>query len=201
MAGEPTPDSLEKNIPSPPSSEEAAPGEDFAPAAVGEETAEEKIQKLEAEKKQLLDQLLRKQAELENFRKRVDRDKEEHLQYALFNTVKTLLPILDGFELALQSDGGGEEYRRGVELIYQQFYSALQKLGLEAVESKGREFDPHLHEAIATMETDQYPDHEIVEELQRGYFFKQRLLRPALVKVARRPAQEELSKNPDGIPE
>ncbi|MBI4459335.1 MAG: nucleotide exchange factor GrpE [Acidobacteria bacterium] len=154
---------------------------------------EETVRKLEADKKQLSDQLLRKQAELENFRKRVAREKEEFLQYSLFEAVKSFLPILDGFELALESDGGGEDYRKGVELIYQQLRSTLQKLGLEPLEIQGQQFDPHLHEAIATVVTDQYPEHQIVEEIQRGYLFKQRLLRPAWVKVAKNPLAEENS--------
>lgn len=144
------------------------------------------MRQLQEEKKQLMDQLLRKQAETENFRKRTEREKAEFMQYSLFNAVKELLPILDGFELALGSDGGGEDYRKGVELIYQKLIGALKKLGLQPVESKGREFDPRMHQAVATVETDQRPDHEIVEELQRGYFFKDRLLRPAMVKVAKR---------------
>lgn len=151
----------------------------------------ETIQKLQAEKKHLLDQLLRKQAELENFRKRAEKEKDDFLQYALFDAVKSLLPVLDGFDLALESGGSGEDYRKGVELIHQQLHGVLQKMGMKRVETKGRRFDPRLHEAVATIETDQCPEHEIVEELQRGYFFKDRLLRPAMVTVARRPADHD----------
>ncbi len=147
------------------------------------------MEKLLAEKRQLFDQLLRKQADLENFRKRTEREKSDFLKYSLFDTVKSLLPILDGFELALGDDNGGDEFRKGMRLIYKQLLDALQKLGLEAMEAKGHEFDPRLHEAVMTMETSEYPDQQIVEELQRGYFFKQRLLRPAMVKVAKQPAE------------
>ena len=172
--------------------EASSPKEDFAPEAASVEAfAQEMIRKLEAEKKQLLDQLVRKQAEMENVRKRTQREKEEFLQYSLFNTLQSLLPVLDGFELALASDGSGEEYRKGVELIYQQFCGALEKLGVEPIEAKDREFDPHLHEAVATQETDQYPDHQVIEEIQRGYYFKSRVLRPARVMVSQRPPAEE----------
>jgi molecular chaperone GrpE len=168
------------------SSEEVSPAEDFAPATASpaSDTADG-IRKLEAEKRSLMDQLLRKQAEFDNFRKRAQREKEEFLQYALFDAVKSLLPILDGFELAIGAEGGGEDYRKGVELIYQQLRTALRKLGLKEIETKGRQFDPSMHEAVSTLETVQYPDHEIVDELQKGYFFKERLLRPAMVQVAR----------------
>ena len=179
----------------PPDVEELSSAEDFSPAAAPPEAAgeameamEQAVGKLQAEKKQLMDQLLRKQAELENFRKRTEREKEEFLQYTLFDTVKSLLPILDGFELALRSEGIGDDYRKGVELIYQQLRGVLQKLGLKTVETEGRQFNPRLHEAVAAAETDQCPEHQIVEELQRGYFFKERLLRPAMVTVSKRPA-------------
>ncbi len=153
------------------------------------ENLEETMEKLLAEKRQLFDQLLRKQADLENFRKRTEREKSEFLKYSLFDAVKSLLPILDGFELALGDDDGGDEFRKGMRLIYKQLFDVLPKLGLEAIEAKGHAFDPRLHEAVMTMETSEYPDQQIVEELQRGYFIKQRLLRPALVKVAKHPGQ------------
>ena len=167
--------------------EATPPAEDFAPGTSPPEgNMEETVKKLREENTQLTDHLLRKQAEIENFRKRTEREKEDFMQYSLFNAVKDLLPVLDGFELALGSDGGGEDYRKGVALIYQKLSGALQKLGLKPVESKGREFDPRLHEAVATVESDEHAEHEIVEELQRGYFFKDRLLRPAMVTVAKR---------------
>ena len=166
------------------------------------------MEKLLAEKRQLFDQLLRKQADLENSRKRMEREKSEFLKYSLFEAVKSLLPILDGFELALSSDGGDDEFRKGMQMICKQLLDALQKLGLEVIEAKGREFDPRLHEAMMTVATREYPDQQIVEELQRGYFFKQRLLRPARVKVAKRlaaqpadPVAGSARKSPDVQPE
>lgn len=179
MPGEPT-----RDIPQP-SSEAADPAEDFTPSVAPEEAAAE-LEKLREENKKLNDQLLRKHAELENFRRRAEREKEEFVQYSLYSAVKELLPILDGFELALNSDGSGEEYRKGVALIYQTLSSALQRLGLKPIESKGQEFDPHKHQAVATVQTNEVPEHQVVDELQRGYFFKDRLLRPAMVTVAKR---------------
>jgi len=175
----------QKKMPNDFASPQSDPIEDFTPAA---ETSEE-IQKLRDENKQLTDQLLRKQAEVENFRKRAEREKDEFKQYAMSEALKAMLPILDGFERALKADAGGEEYRKGIELIYQQLLGTLQKLGVKPVEAKGRQFNPREHEAVATVETDEAEDHEVVEEMQRGYFYKDRLLRPAMVKVAKRTGQ------------
>jgi molecular chaperone GrpE len=116
--------------------------------------------------------------------------------------VESLIPVLDGFELALQSNGSGEDYRKGVELIYQQLLGALRRLGLEVVESEGKQFNPYMHEAVSMVETTEHEDQQILAELQRGYLFKNRLLRPARVKVAQRPAAEpNLSSPSDGTPE
>ena len=150
----------------------------------------------------MTDQLLRKQAEVENVRKRLTREKEEFQQYSLFQAVESLIPVLDGFELALQSNGSGEDYRKGVELIYQQLFGALRRLGLEAVESEGKQFNPYMHEAVSLVETDEVEDQQILAELQRGYLFKNRLLRPARVKVAQRPATQANPSSPsNGTPE
>ena len=175
------------------SREEASPQAQDAAAPSLENRAE--LQKLQEENKQLTDQLLRKQAELENFRKRTEKEKQEFLQYSLFDAVKSLLPILDGFELAMGANGGGEEYRKGIALIHLQLVKALQKLGLKRLDTHGQPFDPRLHEAVATLETDQHPDHQIVEELQPGYSFKDRLLRPAMVTVAKRASGNIQEKN------
>ena len=153
------------------------------------------IQKLNQDNKRLTDLLLRKQAELENFRKRTEKEKQEFMQYSLFDALKSLLPVLDGFELAMDANGSGEEYRKGIALIHQQLLNTLQKLGLKRIESKGLAFDPRLHEAVATLETNQHSDHHIVEELQPGYSFKDRLLRPAMVTVARSAGGESADNN------
>jgi molecular chaperone GrpE len=173
-----------------------AAGEDFSPPDVPEDDAAGVIRRLQAEKKELTDQLLRKHAEVDNIRKRLTREKEEFQQYSLFQAVEGLIPVLDAFELALQSDGSGDEYRKGVELIYQQLRNALQKLGLEPIESVGGQFNPYMHEAVSLVETDEYEDHHVLQELQRGYLFKNRLLRPARVQVAQRPSAETDSTPP-----
>ncbi|MGH6740565.1 MAG: nucleotide exchange factor GrpE, partial [Bradyrhizobium sp.] len=85
-------------------------------------------------------------------------------------------------------EGGGEHYRKGVEIIYLQFLGTLQRLGIEPIDAKGKPFDPNLHEAIAAVETTEVPEGQVVDELQRGFFYKQRLLRPSKVRVARRPS-------------
>ena len=150
-------------------------------------TAEETIQKLRDEIRQLNDQMLRKQAEFENIRKRMAKEKEEFQQYSLFSTLESLLPVLDGFKMAIKSSGDGESYRKGVEIIYQQFLTTLQRLGIEPIETKDQFFDPNLHEAVAAVDTDIYEDQQIVDELQAGFMYKQRLLRAARVRVASNP--------------
>src|SRR5580698_10054121 len=146
------------------------------------------VQKLRVERDTLIDRLARLQAEFENARKRTAREQQDFREYAMADAVKALLPILDSFERALQT-GSAErsEFRSGVELIYKQLQDALSKLGLRAIPAKGELFDPHLHEAIEMVDTTDAADHQILEELQRGYKLKDRLLRPSMVRVARNP--------------
>ena len=102
------------------------------------------------------------------------------------DAIKLLLPILDSFERALQSaPKQAGEFKNGVELIYKQLQDALAKLGVQPIPATGQSFDPHLHQAIEMVETDDVPDHQVVDELQRGYKLKERLLRPAMVRVAK----------------
>src|SRR5580692_1113385 len=146
------------------------------------------LQKLRVERDTLIDRLARLQAEFENARKRTAREQHDFREYAVADAVKALLPILDSFERALQTSAADRsEFRGGVELIYKQLQDALQKLGLRAINAKGELFDPHLHEAIEMVETTDAADHQVLEELQRGYKLKDRLLRPSMVKVARNP--------------
>jgi len=149
---------------------------------------ESELQKVRAERDTLLDRLARFQAEFENARKRAVREQQDYREYAVSDTVKSLLPILDSFERALQVSGNnGNDLRSGVELIYKQLQDALVKLGLRQIPAKGEPFDPHLHEAIEMVDTDEVEDHHVLDELQRGYKLKERLLRPAMVRVARNP--------------
>jgi len=155
--------------------------ESSAPAA---ESAES--QKLKGERDALLDRLARMQADFDNARKRAQREQQEFREYASADTVKAILPILDSMERALHASAAEKsDLRNGVELIYKQLLDALTKLGLRPIPAKGEPFDPRLHEAIEMVDTSEAEDHQILEELQRGYKFKDRLLRPSMVKVAR----------------
>ena len=142
-------------------------------------------QKLKAEYDELRDRLARMQAEFENARRRAAKEQQDFRDFAAADVIKTLLPVIDSFERALQAKSEGGEFRSGVELIYKQLQDALARLGVKAVPAKGEVFDPHYHEAIELVETTDAPDHQVIEELQRGYKFKDRLLRPAMVKVAK----------------
>jgi molecular chaperone GrpE len=143
-------------------------------------------ERLLTEKEGLYDRLLRKQAELENYRKRVQREKDEHIQHANLELVRALLPVLDGFERALQhrDSNAADQFYQGMELIYRHLQDTLKRAGLAPIEAQGKLFDPHVHQAVEAVEVSGCRDQEIVEELQRGYTFKHRLLRPAVVKVA-----------------
>ncbi len=149
---------------------------------------ESELQKVKAERDSLVDRLARAQAEFENARRRASKEQQDFRDYAAADAIKALLPALDSFERALESGRSeGGDFRGGVELIYKQLQDALAKLGVRPIPAKGEPFDPHYHEAIELVETTDVPDHEILEELQRGYKFKDRLLRPAMVKVAKNP--------------
>jgi len=117
-------------------------------------------------------------------RDRLLEERAETLEYANTESVRAILPILDDFERALRVEATGPEYARGMELIYQRLGDALKKLGLESITSKGQKFDPHVHHAVDMVETDEVDDHTILDEYQRGYNFRGRPLRPAMVKVA-----------------
>jgi molecular chaperone GrpE len=145
------------------------------------------LQKLKAERDSLLDRLARAQAEFDNARKRAVKEQQDFREFAAADAIKPLLPVLDSFERALQVKSEPGDFRSGVELIYKQLQDALAKIGVRAIPAKGEPFDPHVHEAIEMVETSDAADHEVVEELQRGYKFKDRLLRPAMVKVAKNP--------------
>jgi molecular chaperone GrpE len=145
------------------------------------------LAKLRAERDELVDRLARMQAEFDNARKRAQREQEHFRDYALTDTIRLLIPVLDSFDRALQSSPEKSEFHVGVELIQKQLQDALTKLGVRPVAAKGELFDPRLHEAIEMVDTDEAEDQTVIEELQRGYKLKDRLLRPAMVKVARNP--------------
>ncbi len=142
--------------------------------------------KLKTERDALLERLARLQAEFENARKRTAREQQEFREYAVTDALKALLPTLDSFERALLTSASDKsEFRGGVELIYKQLQDALAKLGLRPIPAKGEPFDPHLHQAIEMVDTEDAEDHHVLDELQRGYKLKDRLLRPSMVRVAR----------------
>jgi molecular chaperone GrpE len=143
--------------------------------------------RLAAEKADLADRLLRARAEFDNARRRAERERSEFLQFAAMDLVKDVLPVLDDFERALKVETADRNYAKGVELIYQRLYETLKKLGLEPIEAAGRPFDPNLHQAVERVETDEAEDHTVIGEFQRGYNFKGKLLRPAMVRVAVKP--------------
>jgi len=177
--------------------QEEAAGE--PPAAASPEAPSDDLaavcKKLREDKEALYDRLLRKQAELENFRKRTQREKEEFVQHATADLVRALLPTLDGFERALNHRNSvvPEPFYQGIELIYRELRDVLGRAGLSRVETVGKIFDPHVHQAVETVESVELRDQEIVEELQPGYKLKHRLLRPAIVKVAVAPRRESLA--------
>jgi molecular chaperone GrpE len=144
---------------------------------------------LKSERDQLLDRLARLQAEFENARKRAEREKADYRDFATSNVVEQFLPVLDNFGLALKSKGTAEQLRSGVELIVKQMEEVLAKLQVTAVPAVGEEFDPRVHEALGTVERDDFPDQHIAEEIRRGYKLRERLLRPAMVRVAHNTKQ------------
>jgi molecular chaperone GrpE len=154
---------------------------------------ESELRKLRAERDDLSEKLVRRQADFDNFRKRTERERHETYQRALGDVVGRLLPVLDNFQRALDAQrsleaGESEEFRHllhGVELINKQFGGVLESLGVEAVPTVGHSFDPHLHEAVAAEESDEHAPDTVMEELQRGYRLGEKLLRPAMVKVAK----------------
>ncbi len=190
-----------------PQSETAAAGAAPSAGSVPEDALPADLpaayRELQREKQEFYERLLRKQAELENFRKRVKREKEDFLQHATADLVRALLPTLDGFERALKhpDEDLPAQYHEGIELIYRDLLEVLGRAGMTALETVGKKFDPHLHQAVETVESTEHQDHEIVEEFQRGYKLKQRLLRPAIVKVAVAPRSEkdETSPSQEGL--
>lgn len=152
---------------------------------------QEEYDRLKAERDALIDRLARLQAEFENARKRETRERNEFRDYAVAGAIEQFLPILDNFQLALKSTGSVEQLRIGVELIVKQMEEALRSLNVQPVEAVGATFDPRVHEALEMVEKEDVPDHQVIEEVRRGYRIKERLLRPALVRVASNAQQKE----------
>lgn len=156
-----------------------------APAA--ENAAEVELRKLRSERDSLIDRLARLQAEFDNSRKRAAKENADYRDYAVTDFARSLLPVVDSFELALKNaDVKPGDLRKGMELIRKQLHDALQKMNVQRIPAQGQPFDPRFHEAIEMVESDAVPDHHVLEELQSGYKIKERLLRPAMVRVAKK---------------
>jgi molecular chaperone GrpE len=155
-----------------------------SPVATADESG---LKKLRAERNDLFDRLARLQAEFENYRKRSAKENADYRDFAVADAARALLPVIDSFSLALKNASAKpEDLRKGVELIHKQLQDVLQKLNVERINAEGEPFDPRVHEAIEVVESDAAPDHHVLEELQPGYRIKGRLLRPAMVRVAKK---------------
>ncbi len=169
------------------------PGADVSPVIDPsheiEAGAPTELEQLKGERNQLVDRLARLQAEFDNARKREAKERADTRDYAVSNTVEPFLSVMDNFQLALKADGTKEQLRAGVELILRQMEDALKGLNVAPVESVGAQFDPRVHEALGSIETKEFPDHQVLEEIRRGYRIRDKLLRPALVRIAVNPGQ------------
>ena len=164
-----------------------------ADIAAAESAVEEQVKKLTAEKQDLTSTLVRLQADFDNYRKRVERERQQERHRGAETLVERLLPVLDAFDRAIAAHGGDadDEFRKGFELIRKQLADALAKQGLERIETEGKGFDPHVHHAIERVETNEQPDGAVLGELQAGYSYHGKVLRPAMVRVAANRSDEE----------
>src|SRR5215203_3143516 len=162
-------------------------GEDLNTDAQDAKAGTDPSEALQRERDALQDRLLRTAAEFDNYRKRMDRERRELSEYAATDVLKDLLPILDNFERALQAPATPETdpLRKGIELIHKQMFDLLKKRGVTVIEALGTDFDPNFHQAVIHEPSPDHRDGEVMQELQRGYLLGDRLLRPAMVKVAK----------------
>jgi len=160
---------------------------DNAPDVAPDSETREALDALQREKDALQDRLLRTAAEFDNYRKRMERERRELADYTAADVLKDLLPILDNFERALQAPAAADTdaFRKGIELIHKQMLDVLKKRGIKPIEALGTDFDPNFHQAVIHEESATHREGEVMEELQRGYLIGDRLLRPAMVKVAK----------------
>ena len=165
--------------------------QEVPPAPVDPPVPAEVHAALQAERDQLLDRLARLQAEFDNARKRQEREKADFRDYATANVVEQFLPVLDNFTLALGANASADQLRQGVELIVKQMDEVLRGLNLQPVPTVGEPFDPRVHEALGSVERDDLPDHSVADEIRRGYKLRDKLLRPAMVRIVSNPKQAE----------
>lgn len=146
----------------------------------------ERAARLQTEKDELMQTLVRRQADFENYRKRIERERQDDRRSGTGRLIEDLLPILDAFERALKAydDSAYEEYRKGLELIYRQLWDTLARHGLERIQAAGKPFDPHYHQAIERVESAEHPEGTVVDVLQDGFLFHGRIIRPSMVRVS-----------------
>jgi molecular chaperone GrpE len=160
----------------------------FTPGSVapGGDSVTDQIIKLQAEKQEMMNTLVRRQADFENFKKRVEKEKQQDRQRGVEIMIEQMLPVLDAFDRALAGPVSAEnaDYRKGFEMIRGQLWNALAKQGLERIDTAGKEFDPNLHHAIESVPGTEHGEGRVVGEMQPGYRFQGRVLRPAMVRVA-----------------
>lgn len=158
------------------------------PAGNAAAATEPDVSELQKQRDDYYDRLLRKTAEFDNYRKRIERERQQVTEAAAADLIEELLPLVDDLERALKAEAGAEgseAYRRGVELIHRQLLELLRKRGVKPIEALGADFDPHFHQAVAYDPVEGRRDGEVIEEFRRGYLLGDRLLRPAMVKVAK----------------
>jgi molecular chaperone GrpE len=162
---------------------EGSPAEPSGDGAVATDTASE----IQRERDELLDRLLRKTAEFDNYRKRVERERREQADQAVTDLLEELLLVVDDFDRALtvDADDSSGAYRKGVELIHSKLHDLLRKRGVREIEALGADFDPNLHQAVIHESSPDHREGEVIGELRRGYLLGDRLLRPSMVKVAK----------------
>lgn len=153
--------------------------------AAATETSDESPEQLKQQRDDFYDRLLRKTAEFDNYRKRTDRERQQLSEAVAADLLQELLPLVDDMERALRAEGSDEGIRKGVELIHKQLLEVLRKRGVRPIDALGADFDPHYHMAVAHEPANDRREGEVIEEFRRGYMLGDRLLRPAMVKVAK----------------
>jgi molecular chaperone GrpE len=164
------------------------PSTEGSPAASAD--AADALDQFRRDREDLTRSLQRLQADFDNYRKRIERDRASESSRSIALVVEQLLPVLDGFEraLAAHTDPAYEDYRKGFDLIYRRLWESLARLGLERIEAAGKPFDPHVHQAVERVDSADHADGTVLAEMQAGYRFRDRVLRPAMVRVAVHPA-------------
>jgi len=177
-------------------SAEAKPEEAEAPAEETEITAEQEMVKMQRELEEANDTMLRLAAELDNYKKRVAKERESLIKYATQDIIQELLPILDNFERAIESTGKSKDrdsLLEGVRMIFKQMYDTLERKGISRIDAVGETFDPAIHEAVMQLVSEEHPENVVVQELQKGYMLHDRVIRPSMVAVSKK-ADVEIEK-------